>query len=222
MRAIGPSLTAAGVVGALSDPTLDLFDSTGSLVAENDDWTSLPADRVPAGLEPADPAESLLLVTLPPGSYTAVVRGAHGTTGVALVELYDLAATRSHVSNISTRGSVQSGDGAMIAGFIIGGDQATKVIVRAIGPSLTQRGVAGALSDPVLELHDAEGALIFTNDDWRSDQEKQIKDSTIPPQSDKESAILATLSPGNYTAVVRGVNGGTGVALVEVYNLDNP
>ena len=222
LRAIGPSLAAQGVVGALSDPMLELYDSTGSLVAQNDNWTSLPADRVPAGLEPTDPAESLLLITLPPGSYTAVVRGAHGTTGVALVELFDLQATRSHVSNISTRGSVQGGDGAMIAGFIVGGDEPTKVIVRAIGPSLSDLGVVGALADPVLELHDAQGDLIFTNNNWRSDQEQQIKDSTIPPLNNKESAILATLSPGNYTAVVRGSSGGTGVALVEVYNLENP
>lgn len=107
----------------------------------------------------------------------------------------------------------------MIGGFIIGGDAPTKVIVRAIGPSLAAFGVTGVLGDPTMELHDSSGSLIFSNDNWRSDQEQEIIDTTIPPTDDKESAIVATLPPGAYTAIVRGANGTTGVALVEVYAL---
>jgi hypothetical protein len=221
LRAIGPSLTAAGVRGALKDPVLELYDSTGTLIQKNDNCTSLQADVVPQGLEPADGAESVINASLAPGNYTAVLRGAKGGTGVGLFELYDLNPSNSRVSNISTRGNVETGDGAMIAGFIIGGSDPTKVIVRAIGPSLSAAGVTGTLRDPILELHDAEGSLIFSNDNWRSDQEKQIVDSTVPPTNDRESAIVATLIPGNYTAVVRGMGETSGVALVEVYNLNS-
>ncbi|MBA3833624.1 MAG: hypothetical protein H0X34_17375 [Chthoniobacterales bacterium] len=222
LRGIGPSLAATGVQGVLTDPVLELYNSAGELVDRNDDWTSLPSESITEGLAPTNPAESLIEATLSPGSYTAVLRGANGATGVGLFELYDIDATNSRVSNISTRGVVEAGDGAMIAGFIIGGADATKVMVRAIGPSLSASGVAGALLDPTLELHDAEGSLIFSNDNWHSDQEKDIIASTIPPTSDKEAAIVATLTPGNYTATVRGVGNTTGVALVEVYNLDTP
>ncbi|MGI8431538.1 MAG: hypothetical protein ACR2MW_04505 [Chthoniobacterales bacterium] len=221
-RAIGPSLAAAGVRGALADPELELYDSTGALVASNDNWTSLAAGSIPAGLEPTDPHESLIATTLLPGSYTAVLRGANGTTGVGLFELYDIDAAHSRIANISTRGVVEAADGAMIAGFIIGGQDPSPVLVRAIGPSLGMSGVAGTLADPTLELRDAEGSLIFSNNNWRSDQEAQIIASTIPPASDKEAAIMATLIPGSYTATVRGVGGTTGVALVEVYNLGTP
>ena len=191
------------------------------MIQKNDNCTSLRAGLVPKGLEPANGAESVINTSLAPGSYTAVLRGVKGGTGVGLFELYDLDPSNSRVSNISTRGNVEIGDGAMIAGFIIGGSDPTKVIVRAIGPSLSAADVTGALRDPILELHDADGSLIFSNDNWRSDQEKQIIDSTVPPTNNKESAIVATLVPGGYTAIVRGVGGTSGVALVEVYNLDS-
>ncbi len=222
LRAIGPSMAAAGIRGVLQDPALELYNSAGELIDQNDNWTSLPASSVSDGLAPTDPAESLIETTLSPGSYTAVLSGANGSTGVGLFELYDIDPANSQVSNISTRGVVEVNDGAMIAGFIIGGADATKVIVRAIGPSLSASGVAGALLDPTLELHDAEGSLIFSNDNWHSDQEKDIIASTVPPTSDKEAAIVATLPPGSYTATVRGVGDTTGVALVEVYNLEKP
>lgn len=222
LRAIGPSLTGAGIQDALSDPELELYNSSGELIELNDNWTSLSPDTIPDGLVPTDPSESFIAATLEPGSYTAVLRGTNGTTGVGLFELYDVDAQSSRVSNISTRGRVESGDGAMIAGFIIGGEDPTKVIVRAIGPSLAAAGVSGTLLDPILELRDAEGSLIFANDNWRSDQEAQLIDSTLQPTKNKEAAIIATLIPGNYTATVRGVGGTTGVALVEVYNLESP
>ena len=124
--------------------------------------------------------------------------------------------------NISTRGLVQTGDNVMIGGFIIGGDESTQVMVRAIGPSLTNFGVAGALPDPTLELHTSDGSLIYENDDWRGEQEQLILYSGLAPTDDHEAAIIATLPPGNYTAIIRGRGNNTGVALVEVYNLENP
>lgn len=223
LRAIGPSLAKVGIGGVLSDPELELYDSKGKLIDQNDNWTSLPPKRVPKGFAPADGSESLISATLAPGSYTAVLRDTNNSTGVGLFELYDLDPASSQLSNISTRGIVESGDAAaMIAGFIIGGGDPTKVLVRAIGPSLSEVGVAGALPDPVLELRDSNGSLIFSNDNWRSDQEQQIIASGMPPTNNKEAAIVARLQPGDYTAIVRGVGDATGVALIEVYNLETP
>jgi hypothetical protein len=155
--------------------------------------------------------------TLQPGSYTAVVHGPE--PGIAVAEVYDLAAQDSKVANISTRGKVETGDNVMIGGFIIGGDQPSRVLVRAIGPSLAAAGVTRALGDTTLEMYDASGALLASNDDWRTDQEGEIAATTIPPRDDRESAIVRILPPGNYTALVRGNGDTTGVALVEVYNL---
>ncbi len=223
LRALGPSLTQQGTRGALPDPALEVYDSTGTLIAENDNWTSpLPPNVVASGLTPSNHAESLIAVTLAPGNYTAVLRGANGCIGVALCELYDTSASGSKVRNISTRGMVGTDDEVMIAGFILGGSANGKVLIRALGPSLAQGGVTGFLADPVLELHDAQGSLIHSNDNWSTTQRQQILASGIPPTNDKEAAIVATLEPGNYTAIVRGANGTTGVALVEVYGLDGP
>jgi hypothetical protein len=222
LRAIGPSLIDAGVAGALADPILEVYDSTGTIIAQNDDWGTLPAGSVPKDLEPTDPKESVISANFAPGSYTAVLRGADGLPGVALCELYDLDQTNASVLNISTRGQVGTGDDVLIGGFIISGADSTSVLVRAIGPSLATEDIAGALADPILELHGQDGSLIYENDNWRSVQEQQITDTTIPPTNDRESAIIATLTPGKYTAIVRGANNSTGVALVEVYNLGNP
>ena len=219
IRALGPSLADRGVPTVLADPMLQLYDSTGKMIATNDNWTSLPPKVVPNGLEPPNPAESVIARSLPPGSYTAVLQGANNSAGNALCELFDLEPENSSVLNISTRGQVGSGDDVMIGGFIVGGTEPSKVIVRAIGPSLSAAGVAGALADPILELHNSDGSLIFQNDNWRSDQEEQIIASTVPPTDNKESAIIATLNPGAYTAVVRGADDSSGVALVEVYAL---
>ena len=222
LRALGPSLADSGVKDVLADPFLELYDSNGQLIRQNDNWTApLPGDVVASGLQPLKPAESLIAATLPPGSYTAVLRGVGGSSGVALFELYDLEPANSRIINISTRGDVGVGDEAMIAGFILGGSEPSKVMIRAIGPSLGASGVSGALPDPVLELRGSDGSLLLGNDNWRSSQEQEILDSTIPPSSDKESAIVATLPPGTYTALVRGAGDSTGVALVEVYNLES-
>jgi hypothetical protein len=220
LRALGPSLADFGVTGVLANPALQLYDSTGALMQQDDNWISpLPANVVAAGLTPKYPAESLIAATLPPGSYTAVLQGTGGSTGVGLFELYDLDPAHSRVSNLSTRGQAGSENLAIIGGFIIGGTQPTEILLRALGPSLTAFGVSGALQDPVLELRGSDGSLIAENDNWRDSQEQQIIATTIPPSNDKESAIIATLAPGDYTALVRGAGTSSGIALVEVYDL---
>jgi hypothetical protein len=219
VRAIGPSLSLSD---RLADPILELHDSAGQTIATNDNWVDAPNRQaiIDTTIPPSNDLESAILMSLPPGSYTATVRGANNTTGIGLVELYDLERTvNSKLTNISTRGRVQTSDNVLIAGMIMLGQSPQTVIVRAIGPSLD---VPGKLVDPVLELRDGNGALIRSNDNWRSDQEAEIIATMIPPTNDLESAIVATL-PANgatYTAVVRGVNGTTGVAVVEVYGLD--
>ena len=150
-----------------------------------------------------------------------VVRGQGGTTGVGLFEVYDLDRTaNSQLANVSTRGFVDAGDNVMVGGIIIVGNDPARVLLRAIGPSLANLGVANTLSDPTIELHDGNGAAIATNDNWRTDQEAEIIATGIPPSNDQESAILRDLVPGNYTAIVRGMNNATGVALVEAYELN--
>jgi hypothetical protein len=222
LRGIGPSLSQHGVANVLADPIIELHDSTGAIAATNDNWKDTQQSAIQAsGLAPQNDLESAILTTLSPGSYTVFVQGTNQSSGVALVEVWDLSPTDgSKLANISTRGRVQLGDNVMIGGFILGGDGggSLTVLVRAIGPSLAQYGLQ-ALADPTLELHNGNGTLIGQNDDWRSDQEQAIINSGFPPSDNHESAILATLAPGNYTAIVRGKNSTSGVALVEVYNL---
>ena len=223
VRAIGPSLP---VPGALSDPILELHDATGAIVASNDNWrSSQQAALVTAGLAPSNDLDAALIATLQTGSYTVVVRGVNNATGVALVEIYDLDAgtPTARLGNISTRGHVLTGDNVMIGGFIIRGDLAKRTIVRVRGPSLSLNGVplAGRMQDPTIELHDANGTL-SANDNWRSTQQAEIEASSIAPTDDREPAIVATLAPGNYTAIVRGASNTTGIALVEMYDLDQP
>jgi len=218
VRGIGPSLANFGVPGTMSDPLLELHKPDNSIVV-NDNWQQGDTSQIPNGFAPSDPRESVIVATLSPGNYSAVLKGAHGETGVGLAEVYDLdSASPAQLANISTRGFVNTGDNVMIGGFIVGGSEPTKVLVRAIGPSLAAFGVQGALPATTLELHDANGAVI-TNEGWRSTQEADIKATTIPPSNDNEAAILATLVPGNYTAVVRGKDNTTGIGLVEAYNL---
>jgi YVTN family beta-propeller protein len=232
VRAIGPSLLGNGVPGALANPTVELHDETGAIIATNDNWRTtviggiIASNQVAAiqdsGVAPTHVAESAIVAILAPGNYTAVVRGKDDSTGIGLAEAYDLdPAADSKLANISTRGFVGAGDNVMIGGTIVTGSTPVNVLIRAIGPSLTDLGVSNALADPTLELHDADGALIAANDNWRDDQESEIEATQVAPSEDMESAILATLPPGNHTAIVRGKNGAVGVALVEAYQLNN-
>ena len=239
LRVAGPSLTQFGISGALANPQLELHD-TNNTIGINDNWQTtqiggvITSDQVAeiqnSGLAPRDTLESAIIATLAPGSYTAIVQGVSGGTGVSVVEVYDLNATsEALLANISTRGFVQTGDNVMIGGFIVV-TQPTRVILRAIGPSLTHFGVPDALANPQLELHDATG-IVARNDDWQTtqlggiitnDQVAEIQDSQLAPANPAESAIIATLQPGSYTAIVRGVSNTVGNALVEVYALSTP
>ena len=218
VRAIGPSIPLSGV---LADPVLELHDASTAIIASNDNWrTDQESAILATGVAPTNDAEAAIVATLAPGAYTAVVSGSQSGIGIGLVEVYDLdQIVDSRLANISTRGFVGNNDNVLIGGFIVLGNNAAETIVRAIGPSLTSLGVIGALQDPELELHDSYGTLIVSNDDWRSDQESDILATGIAPDNNAESAIVKTLAPGAYTAIVSGKNGGTGVALVEIYGL---
>jgi len=220
VRAIGPSLSSF-FSGVLTDPVLELRDSSGALIRSNDNWRNDQEAEINAtGIPPSNELESAIVATLPASNsaYTAIVRGVNDGTGIGVVEVYDLdQAVDSRLANISTRGLVQTGDDVLIGGLIVLGQNSLRVIVRAIGPSLP---VTGALGNPTLELRDGNGVLVAANDDWRSDQEAEIIATTIPPTNDLESAIVRTLSPSSYTAIVRGVGNTTGVALVEGYGLN--
>ena len=230
IRGIGPSLNGVGV--PLADPTLELHQGSATL-AMNDNWKvndqtgqSQEADIRATTIPPNNDLESALVITLNPGAYTAILAGKNGGPGVGLVEVYDLAqGANSKLANISTRGFVDTGSNVMIGGLIVGGGSgggAANVIVRAIGPSLP---VPGALGDPTLELHDGNGTTIATNDNWSLDDQTgqsqgvDIRATTIPPANDLESALLAILTPGNYTAIVSGKNNATGIGVVEAYAL---
>ena len=224
VRGIGPSLSTFGIAHVLADPVLELHTKNGSLIATNDNWKDTQQTAIEdSTIPPTRLKESAIIATLAPGRYTAILRGKNETTGVGLVELYDLnPASDSTLANISTRGFVRTGDDVMIAGFIFGnGTASEKVIIRALGPSLAESGVANVLADPTLDLHNSNGMLLMSNDNWKDNavQAAQIIASTIPPANDFESAIVTTLPPGRYTAIIRGKNGSTGVALAEVYHL---
>jgi hypothetical protein len=237
VRGIGPSLKVNGVPipGRLADPLLELHDeTTGVTVETNDNWKindqtgqSQQATVEATTIPPTDDSESAIVRTLAPGPYTAVLRGVNNGTGIGVVEVYDLdQLADSEMANISTRGFVDTGDNVMIGGFILGNSsQVSRILVRGIGPSLMALGISNALTNPTLELRDGNGALLGSNDNWKlndqtqQSQEAEIRATTIPPSNDFESAILTTLPPGNYTAILAGKDGGVGVAVVEAYNL---
>jgi hypothetical protein len=223
VRAIGPSLANHGITNPLQNPTLELHDHTGAVIASNDNWMNAPnrQEIINSGLAPSNNLESAILTSLNPGAYTAIVRGVNNGTGIALVEGYDLdPAAGSKLGNMSTRALVQTGNNVMIGGFIITGSGQKRVIVRAIGPSLAQHSITNPLQDTTLELHNGSGAVIAFNDNWRDTQETEIQATGLAPTDNRESAIVRTLAPGNYTAIVRGKNNTIGVALVEVYGLN--
>ena len=226
LRAIGPSLGSAGVPDALTDPIMELHGPVGFSTMRNNDWRETQEKEIQAtGLAPTNDLESAIIVTLAPGSYTAIVRGNNNTSGVALVEVYDIEETASALANISTRAAVSNGSNVVIAGFILGHSAGSDdVIVRGIGPSLTSSGVSNPLANPMLELRDGNGALLQMNDDWQDDpgQASIISAAGLAPTNGVESAIAATMSPGPYTALLAGLNNGTGIGLVEVYSRGSP
>jgi hypothetical protein len=217
IRGMGPSIP---VFGNLADPTLSLYNSSGVLLSTNDNWRDSQQSQIEAtGLQPTNNLESALIYKLNPGAYTAILSGIGGGTGIGSVELYELSGTGQLV-NLSARASVGTGNNVLIAGVTgqsTGGGPA--VVVRAIGPSLTAQGIVGAMQDPTLEIHDGNGAVLASNNDWRATQETDIQATGLAPTDNRESAILTSLVPGAYTAIVSGVGGTTGVASVEVYRV---
>ena len=237
VRAIGPSLSNSGISTPLQDPTLELRSANGSLIASNDNWKineqtnqSQQAAIQATGLAPTDDRESVLMAELAPAGYTAIVRGKNDTSGVGLVEIYDVNQTAdSRLANISTRGYLESSDSVMIAGVIIrSGNGAAKLLVRVLGPSLTAFGITNALPDPYVDIRDSNGTRVAFNDDWQVregniiSQQAEIEATGIPPSDDLESAVIVTLPVGNYTAITSSFGTAavqTGVAIIEVYNL---
>jgi hypothetical protein len=226
LRAIGPSLTPAGIPNALPDPMLELRDSTGSVMALNDNWRDTQEAQIQStGLAPSSELEAAIVTTVSPGTYTVIMHGKEDGTGVGLVEMYDVDPnSNARLANISTRGLVRTGDEVMIGGLIVtnpsgGVSTIREILVRAVGPSLTQFGVPNVLQDPVLELRDGNGGLLASNDNWKGAQQSSIQSTGLAPTDDREAAIRVALVPGLYTAIVRGKNDSTGVGLVEVYGL---
>ena len=233
VRALGPSLEKFGVPGFLADPVLELHDSNQDIIATNDNWMdNSPADQqllTDHLLNPSEDLESAIIITLEPGTYTGVVSGKNGGTGVALIEIYDLSdpSVGGELGNLSTRGLVGTDVNVLIGGIIVGpeGGADAATVVRAIGPSLADFGVTNPLADPVLELRNVNGDLIAMNDNWETDlppdnYSAEVMAAGLAPTDPSESAIFANLTFGNYTAIVTGKNETTGVGLVEVYHVE--
>ena len=224
IRGIGPSLASFGIAMPLADPVLELHDHTGASIASNDNWQdSQRTQIINSGFPPSNDLESAVVATLAPGAYTAIVQGKAMTSGTGLVEIFDIDQNaNAEITNLSARGFVGTGDDVLIGGgVVISGNtgSAARVLVRAIGPSLGTMGVVGPLLDPTLSLRDSNGNVIATNDNWKDSQQSEIAGTGLAPVDEQESAIIALLSPGNYTAIVAGNHATTGVALVEFYNL---
>jgi hypothetical protein len=244
VRAIGPSMTVNGqpVPGRLQDPILELHDSNGQVVT-NDNWRTggQEAEIQQSGLAPTDDREAAIIRTVPAGNFTAIIRGANNTTGIGLIEVYDLGTVAAaekeqraeepnapgavvELGNLSVRADVQTEDNILIDGIILRGGNPKRVLFRALGPSVKSSGnpVPGTLPNPTLELRDANGTQLQSNDDWQqASNASDIQATGLAPPDPKESAILTSLPAGNYTSLVRGVNRTTGIALSEVYKLDN-
>jgi hypothetical protein len=229
LRAIGPSLAQSGVPNPLADPVLELHGPGAFATITDDNWRDDPVQEaliIADGIPPTNDLESAIDAILNPGAYTAIVRGKNNTSGVALVEVYDLSqAVLAKLANISTRAFVSTGNDIVIAGFILGHNSGNdRIVVRGIGPSLTAFGVPNALANPTLELRDGNGTLLIANNNWQDDpvQAAEITAAGLAPTNPLESGIAATLPPGLYTALLAGLNNGTGVGLVEVYDRGAP
>ncbi len=234
VRALGPSLTSFGIADALANPTLEIYDSKSVKVATNDNWKTTQlggfvtsdqsAEIAGSGLAPGNDLESAIIANLAPASYTAVVRGIGNTVGTGVVDAYDLSGSSpARLANIATRGLIQGGDKLMIAGFIIQNGP-VKAVIRAIGPSLTAFGITNALADPTLQLRDQNGVIVSENDNWKvrpdgTSQQQELENTGLQPTNDLESALFATIQPGQYTAQVRGKNETAGIGVAQVYFL---
>lgn len=226
VRGLGPSLTSSGMSGSslLQDPIIELRDSSGTLLQQNNNWKDDQRSQIEGGpFQPSDDRESVLLRTLAPGAYTAILKGVGNTTGVGTVEVYDTnPAAASQLANISTRGFVQTGENVMIAGFMLGNTTGSdRIAVRGLGPSLASFGLSNVLADPTLELHNGNGTVMISNDDWQSDPASaaELIANGLAPSDSKESGIFTTVPPGTYTAVLEGKGATTGIGIIEVYNL---
>ena len=225
IRGLGPSLQSNGepVEGRLENPTLELYNSEGELIGSNDDYNDSPGLPViqRENLEPSDEREAAMAPVLAPGAYTAVLRGAGNSTGVGLIEVYDVDMRNgSKLANISTRAFVGTDENVLIGGILLRGNKVNQILFRGIGPSMETAGVENALQDPVLQIFDQNGVVLASNDDWKNaNNAAEIEQTGVPPTRDEESALLMRLVTGNYTAVLRGKDGGTGVGLVEAYQI---
>ena len=229
LRAIGPSLAQSGVPDVLADPVLELHGPGAFATITNDNWRDDPVQEaaiLATGIAPTNNLESAIDTTLLPGAYTAILRGKNNTSGVALIEVYDLSpAVLGKLANISTRAFVSTGSNIVIAGFTLGGNYGgDKIAVRGLGPSLTAMGVANVLADPMLELRDSNAALLMSDNNWQDNpaHAAELSAAGLAPASQLESGIAATLPPGQYTALLSGMNSGTGIGLVEVYDRGSP
>lgn len=221
VRGLGPTLMQFGISGVLADPTLALHDAN-SLIGTNNNWKDAQQVAIQAtGLAPPNDLESAILLTLPPGNYTAILAGNNNTSGIGLVEVYDIMPNvSSELANVSTRSFVGTGQAVMIGGLITGGGNgSTEILVRGLGPTLTQFGVQGVLGNPTIALLDGNGNVLRANDNWKDTQQAAIQATGLAPPNDLEAAIVATVPAGNYTAILQGKNNGTGIGLVEIYNI---
>jgi len=224
LRGLGPSLTRFNLTGLLQDPVIELRQANGSLLLANDNWKDTQRAQIEGSIyQPTDDRESVILATLQPAAYTAILSGKGQTSGIGTIEIYDNdAEADAELANISTRAFVQTGDNIVIGGFMLGfGSGNVQVAVRALGPSLTQFGLSNVLADPTLELRDSNGATLASNDDWQSDavSAAQLTAHGLALPNSKESGIFTSLPPGAFTALLAGKNGGIGIGVVEIYNL---
>jgi hypothetical protein len=224
LRGIGPSLSGAGLSGILNDPTLEIRDRDGNVFFSNDNWQDGQKSEIEqTNLAPHNDREAaIVLRAFPAGNYTVLLRDAAGGSGIGLIEIYDLTPNVGRLANVSTRGLVETGDRVMIGGVIVGGGNNTEQIVtRSLGPSLANFGIVDSLADPTLELRSSSG-LVATNDNWKTNQRSLIEQLGVAPTNDLESVIVSDLTPGTYTAIVRGQGDGVGTGLVEFYHLTTP
>ena len=224
LRGLGPSLAKFGLTDLLLDPVLELRGNSGNLIFRNNNWKDTQRTQIEGTrYQPSDDRESVIVTTLPPTSYTAILSGNSGATGIGAVEIYDNnQGVDSQLANISTRAFVQTDDKVVIGGFVLGGNNGTtRVAIRALGPSLSQFGLSNVLADPTLELRDINGNLLIENDDWQSDQSSaaQLTANGLALPNPKEAGIFTLLPGGQFTAILAGKNRGIGIGLVEIYNL---